>query len=204
MKRYHKIRWLSRWQVISSLCNSLESVLIFFQDDSNVVAKSVLEKLDQFKYIYILYFFANILHSLAMLSKVFQLKFVDVTTVGNIVRTEVAQIRMMFIVDSYDLNVDVFNDSTGYHVLSDYGSHGGYLKRLQSEVRGFMFHSFQMTRSRIGTDLEETLMFQKNFAQAVCYALDARFCDNDLIFCFKILNPTNMPSGQVACKIGVF
>ena len=137
-----------------------------------------------------MYFLANILYSLAMLSKVFQLKFVDITTVGSIVRTEVAQIRMMFIVDSCDLNVDVFNDFTGFHVLSYYGPHGGYLKILQSEVRGSMF----------GTDLEEALMFQKFFAQFVCSALDARFCDNDLISYFKILNPTNMPSGQVGLQ----
>ena len=26
------------------------------------------------------------------------------------------------------------------------------------------------------------------------------FCDNDLISCFKILNPTNMPSGEVALQ----
>jgi hypothetical protein len=29
IKRYYKIRWLSRWHVISSLCDSLESVLFF-------------------------------------------------------------------------------------------------------------------------------------------------------------------------------
>jgi hypothetical protein len=57
-----------------------------------------------------------------------------------------------------------------------------------------------MTRSRLGIDLEKTLMFQNNFAQAVCSALDARFCDNDLISCFKILNPTNMSSGQVGLQ----
>ena len=203
MKRYHKIRWLSRWQAISSLCDSLESVLICFQevDESEALLQSLFWKNWVSSNIFIfLYFLADILHSLAMLSKVFQLKFVDVTTVGSIVRTEVAQIRMMFIVDSCDLNVDVFNESTGYHVLPDYGPHGGYLKRLQSEVRGSMFHSFQMTRSRLGIDLEEALMFQKNFAQVVCSALDARFCDNDLISCFKILNPTNMPSGQVGLQ----
>ena len=90
MKRYHKIRWLSRWQTISSLCDSLESVIIFFKDveKNEIVAKSVLEKLGQFKYIYILYVLGDILHSLAMLSKVFQLKFVNVITVGSIVRTE--------------------------------------------------------------------------------------------------------------------
>jgi hypothetical protein len=77
-----------------------------------------------------------------MLSKVFQLKFVDVTTVGNIVRTEVAQICMMCIVDSFDLNVDVLNESTGYIVLLDYGPRDGYLKILQSDVKGSMFPNF--------------------------------------------------------------
>ena len=95
-------------------------------------------------------------------------------------RTEVAQIRMMFIVDSCDLNADVYNESIGYHILPEYGPHGGYLKRLQSKVRGSMFHSFQMTRFRFGIDLEEALIFQKNFVQIICSALDAHFCDNDL------------------------
>ena len=76
--------------------------------------------MENFKYIYVVYFLDDIFHSLAMLSKIFQLKFVDVTIVGSIVRTEVAQIRMMFIVDSCDLNVDIFNESTNYHVLHDY------------------------------------------------------------------------------------
>jgi hypothetical protein len=70
------------------------------------------------------------------------LKFVNVIIVGIIVRIEVAQIRMMFIVDSCDLNAYVFNESSGYHILIDYGPHGGYLKRPQSEVRGSMFHNF--------------------------------------------------------------
>jgi hypothetical protein len=109
---------------------------------------------------------------------------------------KVAQIRIMFIVKPCDLNADVFNDFIGYHVLLNYGPHGGYLKRLQSE-RGSMFHIFQMTRFRFDIDLENALMFQKNFAQVVCNAHDARLCDNDLISCFKILNPINMPSGQV-------
>ena len=30
MKRYHKIRWLSRWQAVTTLYDSLESVLCFF------------------------------------------------------------------------------------------------------------------------------------------------------------------------------
>ena len=118
----------------------------------------------------------------------------------NIMRTEVAQIHMMFIIDSCNLNVDVFNESTGYHILPNYDPYGGYLKRLQYEVRGSMFYSFQIIWFKLGIYLEEALMLQKNFVQAVCSALDVRFCDNDLISCFKILNPTNIPSRQVGLQ----
>jgi len=79
---------------------------------------------------------------MAMLFKNFQLKFVDVITVHSIVHSEIVQIRMMFIVDPCDLNVDVFNESIGYHILPDYGPHGGYLRRLESQVRSNMFHNF--------------------------------------------------------------
>ena len=133
MKRYHKIRWLSRWQTISVLCDSLESVFICFQevDESKAsITKFIFEKIGSVQVYLYLIFFANILHLLAMLSKVFQLKFVDIITVESIVRTEVAQICMMFIVDYCDLNVGIFNESTGYHILSNYDHRGGYLKRL--------------------------------------------------------------------------
>jgi hypothetical protein len=154
--------------------------------------KSVSAKLKQFKYIYILYFLADILHSLVLLSKVFQNKFVDVTTIGSIVRTEIAQIRMLFIVEPTDLNVATFNEDTGYHVIPEYGPLGGHLRKLSSEIHGKMYHGFEMDRSRLGVDLEEALEFQHAFAEAVCVGLDARFVDNDLISCFKILNPTYM------------
>ena len=78
-----------------------------FDESESAVAKFILEKLGQFKYVYILYFLAEIYHLLAMLLKVFQLKFVDVTIVNNIVHIQITQICMIFIVDSCDLNVDV-------------------------------------------------------------------------------------------------
>ena len=40
-------------------------------------------------------------------------------------------------------------------------------------------------------------MMLKKIAHVICYALDACLCDNDFMSCFKILSPTNMPSGQV-------
>ena len=116
---------------------------------------------------------------------------------GNIVPAKVAQIRIMFIINPFDLNDGVFNESIGYHVLPDYGLQDRYLRRLQFEVRGSMFHNFQMTRSRLGIDLEEAFMFQKKFTSVICYIFDACFSDNDLISCFKILNLINMPLERV-------
>ena len=200
MKRYHKIRWLSRWSAVTTLCDSLESLLAFFRDQHDGEVRPVLDKLSQFKYIYILYFLADILRCLAMLSKIFQLRFVDVTTVGSIVRSEIQQIRLLFVHKSTDLNAASFNEETGFHILPDYGPHGGYLRRLQSEIRGNMFHSIRMTRCRLGIDLEEALTFQRAFLEAVYTGLEARFWDNDVISTFKDLNPTNMPSRQVGLQ----
>ena len=33
LKMYHKNRWLSRWQTVTTLCDSLEIVLIYFRDN---------------------------------------------------------------------------------------------------------------------------------------------------------------------------
>ncbi len=32
MKTYHKIKWLFRWQVVTTLCDSLENVITYYQD----------------------------------------------------------------------------------------------------------------------------------------------------------------------------
>ena len=132
-----------------------------------------------------------------MLSKILHLRFVDVTTVDSIVRTKVAQIYTMLIVNSCYLNVDIFYKFVSYHILPDYGPYGRYLRMLQSKVRRSMFYSFQWTRCRLGIDLEKTLMFKEKIAYVNCSVFYARFNENDLISCFKILNPTNMPSRQI-------
>jgi hypothetical protein len=51
-----------------------------FRDDSSL--PMLYGKLREFKLIYILYFLANILSMLAKLSKIFQSKFVSVSSVG--------------------------------------------------------------------------------------------------------------------------
>ena len=201
LQRFHKIRWLSRYQAISTLCDSLESVLVFFRDylrsKDEVTSPLLYFKFRTFKYIYVFYFLADLLHSLSVLSKIFQYKYVNVTTIGSLIRTQIESICMLYVIDSTDLNQDTFNANVGYHVIPQYGPPGGYLQRLSSEIRGSKFHSVDMIRDPNGIDLEEALNFQKSYAEAVCKCLEARFSDNGIISAFKILNPSNMPSKRV-------
>ena len=51
-----------------------------------------------------------------------------------------------------------------------------------------------MIRDRNGVDLEEAITFQVCFAEEICKGLENRFKDNDIVSCFKILNPVELPS----------
>ena len=89
--------------------------------------------------------------------KVFQDIYVDVTTVGCLVR-----IKMLYIIENIDLNQEAFNFNTNYHVISDHGPLGGYLQMLPNEIRGVKYHSIKIIRKPNGLDLEEALAFSKN------------------------------------------
>ena len=203
MKRYQKLRWLCRWQAITSLCDSLESVLVLLgaaNDDGDDLDLTLYTKLRTFKFVYCLYFLADILHRLSRLSKVFQHKFVDVSSIGSVIRTGVTSLQLMFITDSTNMNAHTFNDDAGYHILLDFGPDEGFLKRLPSKICGSKYHDMDMVRDRLGRDLKEVLAFQRYFTEPVIVALEVRFVDNNLMGYFKILSPANMPAKQVGLK----
>jgi len=52
-------------------------------------------------------------------------------------------------VETTNFNGDTFNKDTRYHVLLEYGPFEGHLGKLASEIRGKMFHGFEMQRSRL-------------------------------------------------------
>ena len=120
----------------------------------------------------------------------------DVSTVGALVKVEITSIHMLFITESTDLNASTFNKETGYHIIPDFGPPGGYLKRLSSEIRGAKYHDILMIRDRTGVDLE-AITFQVCFAEEICKGLENRFKGNDIVSCFKILNPVELPLRQV-------
>ncbi|KAL2651746.1 hypothetical protein R1flu_019874 [Riccia fluitans] len=67
-------------------------------------------------------------------------------------------------------------------------------------MRGSKFFSIDIERSRLGSDLEEAIVFQKHFAQACIDALKEKFVDNDVVGAFHILSPSNMPSKMVKLR----
>jgi hypothetical protein len=95
------------------------------------------------------------------------------------------------------LNCGSFYEKTGYHILSEFGLQGEYLRRLSSEIKGGKFHNVDMIRDRTRQNLMEAMALQKQFALAVCNTLECRFEDNHIMAAFKVLGLTNMPSKQV-------
>lgn len=128
LKIYHEIRWLSGWQTVTTFCDSLESVLTYFQDNHNAmedgIGSNIFRKLHTFKYIYV-FFWVDILHVLSRLSRLFQSNVLDITTISSVVKTDIVQIHMFFIKETADLNSETFNEQTGYHILLKFGHQGG-------------------------------------------------------------------------------
>ncbi|KAL3682122.1 hypothetical protein R1sor_000144 [Riccia sorocarpa] len=102
--------------------------------------------------------------------------------------------------EATDLNALSVNESTGYPLLPDFGPPGGFLKRLQSELRGKYFHSVLSVRDMSGVDLEQAVAFEKAYAESVCVALETRFTDNSIMSCFKILNPRQVPTTAMGIR----
>ncbi|KAL3689460.1 hypothetical protein R1sor_015769 [Riccia sorocarpa] len=195
--------WLSKSAAVSTLCDNLESVLVYFKDivvKDDTSAKGLFQKLTSFRIIYILYFLADILCGLTKLSKVFQKVVVDVSSVGSLVNMTCTEIQVNYLMECTDLNA-YDHDASGFPILPDFGPPGGYLKRLQSELRGGnWFHFVLISRDLENRDLESAITFQKSFANALISALQDRFQDNNIVFAFKIFNPREGPVDDIFVK----
>ena len=170
---------------MTNLCDSLESVLTYLRDSprkkkNEKEFSELYEKLRDFKMLYCLHFLADILHCLSMLSKLFQAKFVNISSVKSVIRIEITQIRMLFLDEQTDLNTVMFNEDTQYHVLPEFGPFGGYMRCFATQIRDFRFFSITLVRDQQGRNLEEALTFQKQFSEAVILALESRFENNDI------------------------
>ncbi|MCO5578403.1 hypothetical protein L7F22_032244 [Adiantum nelumboides] len=101
------VRWLSRSSAISKVCTSLDAILVETKEN----APSIYAKLSKFQCIYCFHFLADILKGMAIVSKLFQKPFVDVTTVHGIIQKEIKLIRQYYIdspeVDCNALTFDV-------------------------------------------------------------------------------------------------
>ena len=90
LKKYHKIRWLSRWKAAITPCDSLDCILTYFRDNRNAMKDGIGYNLFKhfriFKHVYV--FFFDIFHVLPMLSHLILNKFMDITTICSVVHTD--------------------------------------------------------------------------------------------------------------------
>jgi len=100
---------------------------------------------------------------------------------------------MIFLNAHTNLNVVTFNEDTQHHVLHEFEPFSGYMKCFATHIRGFKFLNIYMIRDQQGRDLEEALTYQKQFSDAMIYALESRFGNNDIVNAFNVLILSNMP-----------
>jgi hypothetical protein len=91
LKRYQEIRYLSRWQAVTILCYTLESVLAYHcnidcDDGDGTIVDLVYIRIRSFKYIHSLYFLADILYIFLVLNRTFQYNFINVSSIGACVK----------------------------------------------------------------------------------------------------------------------
>ena len=83
------------------MCDTLESLLTYFHDveigDDDPNDCSIFTRLRIYKHIYCLYFFVDILYGLSILNKVFQYKYVDVSTIGTFFNVEITSIHNLLL-----------------------------------------------------------------------------------------------------------
>ena len=48
-----------------------------------------------------------------------------------------------------NLNIEIFNEQTRYHIIPEFSPQGGYLRRLSSEIRGGKFYEVEMIRDKM-------------------------------------------------------
>jgi hypothetical protein len=98
--------------IVTTLCNTLESVIPHYICDAPIEkddrsAPLMYNKLRSFKLIYCIYIMVYSLHILSSFFFLNQLKFVGVNSIRSIVKTEIIQNLMLFIVKTIDLKVKI-------------------------------------------------------------------------------------------------
>lgn len=162
----HKIIKKSNDYLSSNLlqhCVIFRLYLTYFRNvengDNGPSGGSIFIGLKIFKHIYCLYFFADTLYGLSILSKILQYKYVDVNIVGVFVKAEITSILILFIIKFTYLNTSLFNKEIVYHIIHDLGPPRRYLKRLSSEIRKAKYHDILMIRDRTRTNFEKAIAF---------------------------------------------
>ncbi|MCO5579868.1 hypothetical protein L7F22_033730 [Adiantum nelumboides] len=183
------VRWLSRASAIGKVCSSLDAILL----ETKEKAPTLFTDLSKFENIYCLFFLADILKGMSIVSKLFQKEFVDVTTVFAIIQKEINLIQQYYI-DPPDVDEnELILDASGYTFLREYGPDKGFLFYLRGAIRGNKFFDIEIERDIFDMDLMRALEFQVSFAKGIIASLQERFADNSILGKLSILVPAQHP-----------
>ncbi|KAI5075082.1 hypothetical protein GOP47_0009158 [Adiantum capillus-veneris] len=190
------VRWLSRASAIGKVCSSLDTILMHTKEK----APSLFDDLSKFENIYCLFFLADILKGMSVVSKLFQKEFVDVTTVSAIIQKEINLIQQYYI-DPPDVDEnELILDTSGYSFLREYGPEKGFLFYLRGAIRGKKFFDIEIERDIFGMDLMCALEFQVSFPKKVITSLQERFVDNSILSKLGVLVPSQHPLLEKALR----
>lgn len=87
--KYKMVVSLGSWNIFQNIFVEGFRVYLIDLNHEDVTNHALYDKLWNFKHIYYIYFLANILHCLLMLSKLFKHKFVDVSNIGFLIKSNV-------------------------------------------------------------------------------------------------------------------
>ena len=192
MSHIHKIRWLSRANVLHKVCETYEPLLILVKQHN----ASLYVKMSNFQFVYTIHFIADILEKLASLSKTFQSDYVDVSTMFSLIKAEISVLIELFLdVPEVDVNAS-FYDGLGYDIILDYGSEEGKLAALRASIRGPNFRSVRLNRFVDNSNLEAAIQFQKQFCNVIIANLKETFPQSGIVLYFKILSPATFPRSK--------
>jgi len=157
---------------VTTLCDSLKLIQVFLHDilhSWDGGSTSLFCKLNNFKFIYVLYFLVDILYILSKLSRIFQINFLTFCLlIRSIVKTKITSIRLCFLIDYFDLNHDTFNSRVDFHVKFEFKPLPIYLRCLHRKTWGDKFHSIQISKDPSRIDLEIALSIQKLSTKVRC------------------------------------
>lgn len=185
----HAVRWLSRDNVVSAITRSYAALLKFFGDEANsgsVTAVELVRDLGLTRHFVMVYFFHDVVHRAAVLSKLFQGSTFSFVKVSDNVQAFIKTLETHYIVDGCTLPVAVRDAMEHVKTLN---AARGSPKELDIDITDAQAGLVERDLSDIMNDCKAVM---RDIASKYVAAIKARFPTLSLLDNFDIFNPTRL------------